>query len=104
MVFTCDRPPVEIPGISCKFTAFMENGLAAAIEPYDLETRMTILRKKSESKRVEVPEDVIELIALKYDKSMIQMEGALVRVIAYSALSGTEINRRAARYVLKGSS
>jgi chromosomal replication initiator protein len=101
IVITCDRPPKEIPTLEERLISRFEWGLVTDIQPPDLETRIAILRKKAELDKKNVPDDVIHLIASKFESNIRELEGALIRVIAYSSLTGMDINIQVAKDVLK---
>ncbi len=101
IVITCDRPPKTIPTLADRLVSRFEWGLVTDIQPPDLETRIAILRKKASLDGKEVPDDVISLIASKFESNIRELEGALIRVIAYSTLTKCEINMESAMLVLK---
>ncbi len=101
IVITCDRPPKEIPTLEDRLISRFEWGLVTDIQPPDLETRIAILRKKAQLDNKEVPEEVILLIASAFENNIRELEGALIRVIAYSSLTGSEITEDLANEVLK---
>jgi chromosomal replication initiator protein len=76
-------------------------GLIADIQPPDLETKIAILQKKAESERAQVPDDVAEYIARSIKSNIRELEGALIRVMAYTSLTGAELNLATAQQVLK---
>jgi len=77
------------------------NGLTADLQPADLETKLAILAKKSDSQSVTLPDNVALFIATRIKSSIRDLEGALIRLIAYSSLTGTEITLAMAQQVLK---
>ncbi len=101
IVITCDRPPKTIPTLEERLVSRFEWGLVTDIQPPDLETRIAILRKKAALDGRSVPDEVISLIASKFETNIRELEGALIRVIAYSSLTKTEISLETALMVLK---
>ena len=78
-----------------------EWGLITDIQPPDLETRIAILRKKANVENLEVPNEVMHLIASKIQSNIRELEGALTRIVAYSSLTGQEISLDLANEALK---
>jgi chromosomal replication initiator protein len=101
IVISSDSPPKDIPGLLERLRSRFEWGLMADIQPPDLETKMAILDKKSETEGVKLPDDVRQFMALKTKSNVRELEGALVKLIAYSSLTGTPINLQMAQQVLK---
>jgi chromosomal replication initiator protein len=102
IVITSDRPPKEIPTLHDRLRSRFEWGLIADIFSPDTETREAILRKKAEMEKTPVPVDVISFIATKIPSNIRELEGALIRVIAYSSIHKKEITRELAEEALKG--
>ncbi|MCR4440567.1 MAG: chromosomal replication initiator protein DnaA [Peptococcaceae bacterium] len=92
IIISSDRPPKDIPTLEDRLRSRFEWGLITDIQPPDLETRIAILRKKSELENIEFPNDVILYIANKIQSNIRELEGALIRIIAYSSLSKKEIS------------
>ncbi|MDE0268448.1 MAG: chromosomal replication initiator protein DnaA [Acidimicrobiaceae bacterium] len=88
IVLSSDRPPNAIPTLENRLRSRFRSGLITDIQPPDLVTRMAILQKKLESKFVTVTDDVIAFIAENIKNSIRELEGALIKVIAYTNLSG----------------
>ena len=88
VVMTSDRPPKAILTLEERLRSRFEWGLAADIQPPDLETRIAILRTKAESMDVRVPTEVMDYIARKVQSNIRELEGALNRIAAYANLNG----------------
>jgi len=101
IVIASDRPPKELAEIEDRLRNRFEWGLIADIQPPDLETKVAILQKKAESERVALPTEVALFIASNIRSNVRELEGALIRLIAYSSLTGTEINIQTVQQVLK---
>ena len=82
-----DRPPHELSGLEERLVSRFRWGLCVDVQPPDLETRIAILQLKAERERLTIPHDVIEFVASKFDQSVRELEGALVRVVAWSELT-----------------
>ena len=101
IVISSDSPPKDIPGLLERLRSRFEWGLMADIQPPDLETKMAILDKKAEVEGLRLPEDVRTFIATKTKSNVRELEGALVKLVAYSSLTSTPINLPMAQQVLK---
>jgi len=101
IVIASDRPPKELAEIEDRLRSRFEWGLIADIQPPDLETKVAILQKKAESENMMLPTDVALFIASNIRSNVRELEGALIRLTAYSSLTGTEINMETAHNVLK---
>ncbi|MDE3164523.1 MAG: chromosomal replication initiator protein DnaA [Acidobacteriota bacterium] len=101
IVISSDSPPKEIPGLLDRLRSRFEWGLMADIQPPDLETKMAILDKKAESIGVELPDEVRSFMATKTKSNVRELEGALVRLVAYASLTGARISLQMASQVLK---
>lgn len=101
IVISSDCPPKEIPNLEERFRSRFEWGLIADLKPPDIETRIAILRKKSELESVELPESVALFIADKVHSNIRVLEGYLRRVIAYASLKGEKIDLDLAKEALK---
>jgi chromosomal replication initiator protein len=102
IVFTSDRPPREIQDLEERLRSRMEWGLAVDIQPPDLETKVAILLRKAEVQNMHLPEDVALMIASKIQGNVRELEGSLTRLLAWSSLTGGEINLGSAQQLLKG--
>ena len=103
IVLTSDRPPKEIPRLEERLVSRFEWGLVTDIQPPDLETRVAILKKKAERELMDVPDDVMFFIASKIKSNIRELEGALIRVIAYTSLMGSEVTVQLTKEVLRDS-
>jgi chromosomal replication initiator protein len=101
IVISSDCPPREISAIEERLRSRFEWGLIADIQPPDLETKIAILQRKAETERITLAEDVAEFIARSIKSNIRELEGALIRLVAYSSLTGSEINLPTAQQVLK---
>lgn len=103
IVVTSDRPPRDIPGLEERLVSRFSWGLVTDIQPPDFETRVAILKKKMEKETVEVPDDVAYFIAGKIKSNIRELEGALIRVVAYCALTRVKLDVKLAQEILKDS-
>ncbi|MDQ7065502.1 MAG: chromosomal replication initiator protein DnaA [candidate division KSB1 bacterium] len=101
IVLSSDRPPKDITGIEERLLSRFQWGLVADIQPPDLETRIAILQKKAEENGIELPGDVVQLIAYNVTSNIRELEGCLIRLLAFSSLNGRDINLQLAKEVLK---
>jgi chromosomal replication initiator protein len=101
IVISSDSPPKNIPGLVERLRSRFEWGLMVDVQPPDLETKMAILDKKSESEGIQLPQDVRIFIATKTKSNVRELEGALIKLIAYSSVTSTPINLTMAQQVLK---
>jgi chromosomal replication initiator protein len=101
IVLTSDRPPKEIRMLEERLVSRFHWGLLADIGRPDFETRVAILRKKAENENVHLPEDVTLLIAENVASNIRELEGCLIRLVAFSALTKTDITVTLAKQVLQ---
>lgn len=101
IILSSDRPPKEIPTLEERLRSRFEWGLTADIQPPDFETRIAILRKKAEFVELVIPNDILTMIASRVESNIRELEGALIRVVAFASLSGSEISFELVEKVLK---
>jgi chromosomal replication initiator protein len=101
IIITSDRPPREIHKLEERLSSRFAWGLITDIQPPDFETRVAILKKKVECTNISIPEDVITFIAEQIRTSIRELEGALIRVIAYTQLEDHPVTLATAKIILK---
>ncbi|HTU80709.1 MAG TPA: chromosomal replication initiator protein DnaA [Candidatus Acidoferrales bacterium] len=101
LIISSDRPPKEIQTLESRLRSRFEWGLLTDIQAPDLETREAILRKKAESEKIPVPDEVTSFIAKVIPSNIRELEGALIRVVAYASLTKSPITIDLAAEVLK---
>jgi chromosomal replication initiator protein len=101
IIISADCPPREIPTLEERLHSRFEWGLIADIQPPDLETKVAIIRKKAERQNISLPDNVALYIASKIRSNIRELEGALVRLIAYCSLKGSEITLGMAQETLQ---
>jgi chromosomal replication initiator protein len=100
IVLSSDRHPRSIATLEDRLRSRFESGLITDVQPPELETRLAILRKKSEGEKVVVPEEVLELIATNVKDNIRELEGALIRLSAYASIHDVPITAQLAEKVL----
>jgi chromosomal replication initiator protein len=101
IVISSDRPPKQLATLEDRLRTRFEWGLITDVQPPELETRIAILRKKAQMDRLDVPDDVLELIASSIERNIRELEGALIRVTAFASLNKTPIDKSLAEIVLR---
>ena len=101
IVISSDRPPKDVTGLLDRLRSRFEWGLMVDVQPPDLETKMAILDMKGAAEGVELPEDVRIHIATKTKSNVRELEGALIKLIAYSSVTGSPISLAMAQQVLR---
>jgi chromosomal replication initiator protein len=92
IVLTCDRPASEIQNLEHRLVSRFEWGLVTDLQPPDVEMRMAILQKKAQIMGVELPNDIMDFLANRIRTNIRRLEGALIRVASYAALTGKKLN------------
>ncbi|MDA8398058.1 MAG: chromosomal replication initiator protein DnaA [Actinomycetota bacterium] len=100
MVLTSDRPPKAIATLEERLRSRFMSGLITDVQPPEVETRLAILRKKSEMMVTPLPDEVLQFIAQAIKDNIRELEGALIRVSAYASLNGLSITTELARELL----
>ena len=101
IAISSDRPPKDIPTLEDRLRSRFEWGLITDIQPPDLETRIAIIRKKASLESLDLPNEVVSYIANEISTNIREIEGALIRVVAYSSLTGHKISLDLAKEALK---
>ena len=101
IVMTSDRLPTDIPKLQQRLVSRFTQGLSADITAPDLETRIAILRNKAKAEHLEIPNDTLSYIAAQIDTNVRELEGALIRVQAFSTTKNTDITKSVAADALK---
>jgi chromosomal replication initiator protein len=101
IVMTSDRPASEIAGLEKRLVSRFEWGLVTELEPPDLETRIAILRHKQAQAKVQLPDEILAFIAQNVRSNIRRLEGALIRTISYSSLTGRPLDLEAVKNLLR---
>ena len=101
IVLTSDRPPRELKGLEERLISRVQWGLVTDIQKPELETRIAILQKKAEDERLTISNDVLSFIASNIVTNIRELEGSLIRLLAYSSITGYDITMDLAKEVLK---
>ncbi|RCK73287.1 MAG: Chromosomal replication initiator protein DnaA [Ignavibacteriae bacterium] len=101
IVLSSDKPPKELKGLNERLISRFQSGLTADIQPPDLEMRVAILKKKSQQYKLEIPQDIIEFIAVNVTSNIRQLEGCLHSLIAISSLKNLPISMEIAKEVVR---
>lgn len=102
IVLTSDRPPKEIPGLQERLVSRFEWGLVTDIRPPDFETRVAILQLKADQDGLAIPHDALTFVAERCRSSVRELEGAIIKLLAYSSLTRRDVSRALAEEVLGG--
>ncbi|HWU45313.1 MAG TPA: chromosomal replication initiator protein DnaA [Humibacter sp.] len=101
VVITSDLPPKHLTGFEDRMRSRFEWGLITDVQAPDLETRIAILRKKAQSERIQVPDEILEFMATKVSSNIRELEGTLIRVTAFASLNKTPVDLILVQTVLK---
>jgi chromosomal replication initiator protein len=101
VVLTTDRHPSELYGLKDRLLSRFKSGLIVDVQAPNLETRIAILQKKAEDDSLEIPYEIIEFIATNIRTNIREMEGALIKLLAYSSLSHSDITMSLAKRALR---
>lgn len=101
IIISSDRPPKDIPTLEDRLRTRFEWGLITDIQAPDFETRTAILRKKAQMENIDVPDEVMLYIAKKIQSNIRELEGALIRIVAYSSLTNSKVTVELASEALK---
>jgi chromosomal replication initiator protein len=102
IVLTCDRPASEIQNLEQRLVSRFEWGLVTDMQPPDVETRLAILRKKEKVMGAQLPDEIMNFLAERIRTNIRRLEGALVRVVSFSALTGKKLTTEVVENLLRG--
>lgn len=103
IVLTSDLPPNSLKGLQDRLVSRFQWGLSVDIQPPDLETRVAILKKKAEEDNLSIPQDVLYYIAENVSSNIRELEGVVIRLLAYASITKTDITKDLVKNVLKES-
>jgi len=101
IILSSDRPPKELQGMEERLISRFQWGLVVDIQPPDLETRQAILQKKAEENNIELPSELFHFIATHITSNIRELEGAMIKLLAYSSLNGQDITLDLAKKILR---
>jgi len=101
IVLTTDKPPMELRGLQERLLSRFQSSLTVDIQPPDLETRIAILQKKATDDDLDIPYEVIEYLSMNIRSNIRELEGALIRLLAYSSLIRVDIDLNLTQRVLR---
>lgn len=101
IVISSDSTPKEIPTIEERLRSRFQWGVIADIQPPDIETRIAILRKKAGAENIFIPDDVVLFLASQIKSNIRELEGCLIRIVAFSSLTGSEVTVDRSKEILK---
>src|SRR5438552_1017053 len=101
IVLTCDRPASEIQNLEHRLVSRFEWGLVTDLQPPDVETRVAILQKKAQIMGVELPQEIMDFLANRIRTNIRRLEGALIRVASYAALTGKKLSLEVVENLLR---
>lgn len=101
IVLTMDRHPNELYGLKDRLLSRFQSGLIVDVQAPNLETRIAILQKKADMDDLEIPYEILEIIAINIKSNIREMEGALIKILAYSSLYRSDITMELAQKALK---
>jgi len=101
IVISSDSTPKEIPTLEERLRSRFQWGVIADIQPPDIETRIAILRKKAGAENIFIPDDVVLFLASQIKSNIRELEGCLIRIVAFSSLTGSEVTVDRAKEILK---
>lgn len=101
IILSSDRPPKELQGMEERLISRFQWGLVVDIQPPDMETRQAILQKKAEENDIDLPMEIFHFIATHIVSNIRELEGALIRLLAYASLNGVDVSLELAKNVLR---
>jgi chromosomal replication initiator protein len=101
IVLSSDKPPKDLKGLNERLISRFQWGLTADVQPPDFETRIAILKKKSENYGISLSPDILEYIAINITSNIRELEGCLIKLLANSSLTSKEINLELAKKTVK---